>query len=80
MTLSTAGAVRLAGVTYQVDGRLAYEQVLVVIDADSVIVADLDCEVIIEHARPAPGIRYVGNGRPRGPRPSRNNCHRCLEA
>jgi hypothetical protein len=32
-------------------------------------VADLDGEVLIEHTRPAPGVRYVGNGRPRGPRP-----------
>ena len=29
----------------------------------------LDGEVLIEHTRPAPGVRYVGNGRPRGQRP-----------
>jgi hypothetical protein len=27
-------------------------------------VADLDGEVLIEHTRPAPGVRYVGNGKP----------------
>jgi putative transposase len=32
-------------------------------------VADLDGEILIEHTRPAPGITYVGNGLPRGPRP-----------
>ena len=25
-------------------------------------------EILIEHTRPAPGVIYVGNGRPRGPR------------
>lgn len=69
MTLNTAGTLRLAGVTYKVDGRLACEQVLVVIHVDTIVVADLDGEVLIEHTRPAPGVRYVGNGRPRGPHP-----------
>ena len=68
-TLNTAGAFAVAGVTYKVDGRRALEQVLVVINADSVIAADLDGEVLIEHTRPAPGVTYVGNGRPRGPHP-----------
>ncbi|WP_455429840.1 integrase core domain-containing protein [Mycolicibacterium gadium] len=68
MTLSTAGTVLLAGVRYKVDGRLACEQVLVVTDGDTITVADLDGEVLIEHTRPVQGVRYVGNGRPRGPR------------
>jgi putative transposase len=69
-TLNTAGAFTLAGVTYKVDGRRGLEQVLVVIDSDHIIVADIDGEVLIEHTRPAPGVTYVGNGRPRGPRPT----------
>jgi len=68
MRLSTAGTVMLAGVRYKVDGRLACEQVLVLTDGDTTTVADLAGEVLIEHTRPAPGVRYVGNGRPRGPR------------
>ena len=70
-TLSTAGTFLLAGVYYKVDGRLACEQVLVLIDGDNITVADLDGEVLIEHTRPAPGVRYVGNGKPRGPRQDR---------
>jgi transposase InsO family protein len=70
-TLTSAGGLRLAGITYQVDGRRGFEQVLVVIDGDTITVADLDGEVLIEHTRPAPGVRYVGNGRPRGPRQDR---------
>jgi hypothetical protein len=73
MTLNTAGTFMLAGVNYKVDGRRACEQVLVVTDGDNITVADLDGEVLIEHTRPAPGVRYVGNGRPRGPRPQRTN-------
>jgi putative transposase len=68
-TLSSSGGLRLAGVTYQVDGHRFYEQVLVVVEGDKITVADLDGEVLIEHTRPAPGINYVGNRRPRGPRP-----------
>jgi transposase InsO family protein len=68
-TLNTAGAFILDTVTYKVDGRRALEQVLVVIDGDKITVADLDGEVLIERIRPAPGVKYLGNGRPRGPRP-----------
>jgi putative transposase len=68
-TLNTAGAFVVAGVTYKVDGRRGLEQVLVVIDGDNITAADLDGEILIEHTRPAPGVTYVGNGRPRGPRP-----------
>lgn len=68
-TLNTAGTFLLAGVRYKVDGHLALEQVLVITDGDNITVADLDGEVLIEHTRPAPGVRYVGNGKPRGPKP-----------
>ena len=54
---------------YRVDGQHGFEQVLVVSDGDKIIVTDLDGEILIEHTRPAPGVTYVGNGRPRGPRP-----------
>ncbi|BBX28574.1 hypothetical protein [Mycolicibacterium alvei] len=52
---------------------LAFEQVLVVSTGDKagdpIIVTDLQGAVLAEHTRPAPGIRYVGNGRPPGTRP-----------
>lgn len=68
-TISTAGTIHLDTVTYRVDARRAFEQVLVVTVDDQVIITDLQGEVLAEHTRPASGIRYVGNGRPRGPRP-----------
>ncbi|MCV7002293.1 transposase [Mycolicibacterium alvei] len=70
-TLTSTGSFSVAGIHYQVDGRRSFDQVLVVIDGDSITVADLDGEVLIEHTRPAPGVRYVGNGQPRGPRQDR---------
>jgi putative transposase len=55
-------------VHYKVDGRRAFEQVLVVTDDDKITVTDLQDEILIEHTRPAPGVGYVGNGRRRGPK------------
>jgi hypothetical protein len=68
-TVSTAGTITLDSVTYKVDAHRAFQQVLIVSDGDKVIIADLQGEVLAEYIRPAPGINYVGNGRPRGPRP-----------
>ena len=68
--LNTAGTFMLAGVHYKVDGRFSFQEVLVITDGDKITVADLDGEILIEHTRPEPGVRYVGNGRPRGGRPS----------
>ena len=59
----------LDGVNYMVGGQHGFQQVLVITDGDKITVADLDGEILIEHTRPAPGVTYVGNGRPRGPRP-----------
>ncbi len=55
-------------VTDKVDGRRSYEDVLVITDGDRITIVDLHGGVLIEHTRPAPGITYVGNGNPRGPR------------
>lgn len=64
--LAGVGTFVLGGVTYQVSGRYRYQHVLLVIDGDMIAVANLQGELLIEHTRPAPGITYVGNGRPRG--------------
>lgn len=67
--LTSSGAFTLGGVTYRVGGQHGFQQVLVIVDGDKITVADLDGEILVEHIRPAPGVTYVGNGRPRGPRP-----------
>jgi len=69
MRLRRNGGIRLRKVTYMVDSQRAGEEVLVVQDGDKILIADLQGTILIEHTRPAPGIRYVGNGRPRGRRP-----------
>lgn len=66
--LSTAGTFALDSVTYMVETHRAFQQVLVISDGDKITVTDAHGEVLAEHTRPAPGIKYVGNGRPRGPR------------
>ncbi len=68
-TINTAGTISLDSVTYKVDAQRAFEQVLVVTADDTIIIADLQGEVLVEHTRPAPGVNYVGNGRPSGPQP-----------
>ena len=67
--LSSGGSFTLNKVTYLVGGQHAFAQVLVIREGDKIIVTDPLGEILIEHTRPAPGISYVGNGRPPGPRP-----------
>jgi transposase InsO family protein len=68
-TLSSAGTFMLDKVHYLVGGQHRFKQILIVTVGDTITIADLNGEILIEHKRPAPGITYVGNGRPRGPRP-----------
>ena len=68
-SVTTAGTIGLDYVTYKVDVNLAFQQVLVTTVGDAIIITDLLGEVLAEHTRPAPGVSYVGNGRPRGGRP-----------
>jgi putative transposase len=68
-TVTTSGTVSLNSITYKVDAQRAFEQVLVVTAGDTIIITDLQGEVLAEHTRPTPGITYVGNGRPSGPQP-----------
>jgi transposase InsO family protein len=65
--LTSAGTFWLAGVHYMVGGPHGFQQVLVITDGDKITVADLEGEILIEHTQPAPGVKYVGNGRHRGP-------------
>lgn len=62
------GGVRVRGINFQIDGQLAGHTIYVIPEPDTVAFADDAGTIIIEHAWPAPGIRYVGNGKPRGRR------------
>ena len=65
--LTSAGMFYLDKVQYLVGAQCGFQQVLVITDGDNITVTDLAGEILIEHTRPAPGITYVGNGRPPGP-------------
>lgn len=69
-------AVRIVGKTGKVEiGRTAYqiaywmggEVVHIIETADGFMFFDCYGDLLIEHQRPAPGVRYVGNNRSRGP-------------
>lgn len=68
-TLTTADTFALDNVHYKVDGQRAYQQVLVTTDGNKITVTDMQGEILIEHTRPAPGVKYVGNAKPPGGRP-----------
>jgi putative transposase len=74
-TVSTTGTIGLNRVTYKIDVRHAFKHVLVITDGnqpgDKITITDLYGEILTEHTRPAPGITYVGNGRPPGQRPKK---------
>ena len=69
-TLSSAGVFMLDKVFYNVGARHGFQRVLIITGGDQpgdkVTVTDPQREILIEHTRPAPGVTYVGNGRPRG--------------
>lgn len=67
--VSSVGAIHVDKVFYKIDLEHRFKQVLVITDGDKLTITDLHGEVLAEHTRPAPGIRYVGNGRRPGPRP-----------
>ncbi len=72
-TVATTGTITLDSVFYKIDVNRAFEQVLVISNGnqagDKIIITDLEGEILAEHTRPAPGTRYVGNGRRPGTRP-----------
>jgi putative transposase len=81
-TLNSAGTFMLDAVHYMVGGQHGFQQVLIIVDGEKITVTDLHGEILIKHTRPAPGVKYVGNGRPRGPRargPTPRHRHRSPE-
>lgn len=67
--VNSAGVIYVDKVFYKLHVDHAFKQVLVVTDGDHFTVTDFDGEILAELTRAAPGVTYVGNGRPRGPRP-----------
>ena len=72
-TVNTSGTIALDRVIYKIDVDYAFWHVLVVSEGsqpgDTITVVSLEGEILAELTRPAPGVTYVGNGRPPGTRP-----------
>ena len=64
---SNTGAVEFRGIRFGI-GRAHAEQMVSVMDSGpTVMIFDLKGTLLIEHPWPEPGIKYVSNGRRRGP-------------
>jgi hypothetical protein len=75
--VGNTGAVEFRGIRIRIRIRIgigigrasAGRRVCVMVAGPSVKIFDLTGALIIEHPWPKPGIKYVSNGRSRGPRP-----------
>ena len=67
-------------VTYKVDVRHAFEQVLIVSEGDQpgarIIITDLEGEILAEHTRPAPEPDTSETADGQEPAPRTRKCHR----
>ena len=68
LLIHSSGNVKVRRIQFHIDSRLAGHTVHVIETADTVIFTDIDGNVLLERPWPAPGITYVSNGHPRGPR------------
>ncbi|GAA3024781.1 hypothetical protein JOE64_001043 [Microbacterium dextranolyticum] len=68
--VTVSGGVKVKGVEFQMIGsHLAGTLVTIARDEATIAFYDVTTgEFLIEHPWPEPGVRYVSNGRPRGPR------------
>ena len=62
------GTVFRRGTLFHVDRTLASTLAFLVETETTLLVFDDQGTLLIEHQWPTPGTRYVGDGRPRGPR------------
>jgi transposase InsO family protein len=68
LLIHSSGNVKVRRIQFHIDSRLAGHTVHVIETADTVTLTDIDGNVLLERPWPAPGITYVSNGHPRGPR------------
>jgi len=63
------GGISVHGVRYQIGADRAGQTIYVESEPDSIAFTDSAGTIILKHPKPAPGVNYVGNGRPRGRQP-----------
>jgi len=68
-TVRPSGGIVIRNVEYQIGKNYAGQHVHVIADNTRIRFSSARTgELLIEHSLPSPGIRYVGNGKPSGPR------------
>jgi transposase InsO family protein len=68
-TVHSNGSIKARGIIFNISYPLRGKDVLVIYEATGILVFDDRGTLIAEHLWPPPGVKYVGNGNPRGPRP-----------
>jgi transposase InsO family protein len=68
-TVHPNGSIKARGVVFNISYLLRKQDVVVIYETAGILVFDDRGTLIAEHAWPPPGVKYVGNGNPRGPRP-----------
>ena len=67
-TVHPNGSIKARGCIFNISYALRGTDVFVLYEAAGIMVFDDRGTLIVEHLWPSPGIRYVGNGQPRGPK------------
>ncbi|GAA3776434.1 integrase core domain-containing protein [Microbacterium kribbense] len=67
-TVHPNGSIKARGVTFNISYPMRGKDVSVIYEAAGLLIFDDHGTLIAEHRWPPPGIKYVGNGRPHGPK------------
>ncbi len=67
-TVHPNGSIKARGCIFNISYALRGTDVFVLYEAAGIMVFDDRGTLIVEHHWPSPGIRYIGNGQPRGPK------------
>jgi transposase InsO family protein len=67
-TIHSNGSIKARGIIFNVSYPLRGQDVYLIYEAAGIMIFDNRGTLLAEHNWPAPGIKYIGNGKPRGPR------------
>jgi transposase InsO family protein len=67
-TVHPNGSIKARGVIFNIAYPMRGKDVYIVYEAAGIMIFDTRGTLIAEHNWPPPGIKYIGNGKPRGPK------------
>lgn len=67
-TIHPNGSIKARGCIFNVSYPMRRQDVYVIYEAAGIMIFDTRGTLIVEHHWPPPGVKYVGNGQPRGPK------------